>query len=296
MEPTFQQILEQHLGIFLVAIFLSLITIFIAWYKRFFRLPEYDRSSLQVRLIQVLWAFLIYFGISILVPFILIQIIRTFPDSVKANWSLEIDATRAWINLINITILFICIAIYVSAIRRESRHTVLGENFYRGTGANVGHFFMGVLTWLISFPIVLAVSQAFSILILYFNLSSQEQVAVRFLKSTMENPVLFLITSLFVIFIVPTIEELLFRGFLQNWIARFLSRGWAIFLTALIFSGFHFSMSQGWGNLEILPSLFTLALFLGFIYFRQKSICASIGLHATFNAVNIFLMSQAATS
>ncbi|MCH9634752.1 MAG: hypothetical protein S4CHLAM7_15130 [Chlamydiae bacterium] len=293
MNPTFQQVLEEHLTVFLFALFLSLITCFIAWYKHFFKLPAFDKKSIKVTLVQVLLIFLIYFGLSIAVPFVIIQILKTFPSGVKQELSLEVDAVRAWVNLILMAALLIVFFIYVAKLNQESKRTVLGERSYGGVSQNIGNVGMGVLTFLISFPLVLAVSQAFSILIFYFDLSGHEQVAVRFLKSTMENPVLFAITSLFIVIVVPTIEELLFRGFLQNWLARFFGRGGAVFLTALIFSGFHFSLSQQWGNLEIIPSLFTLALFLGFIYFRQKSIYSSIGLHATFNGVNIFLMSQA---
>lgn len=291
MDPTFQKVLEEHLGIFLLAVFFSLVTCFLAYYKNFFKWPSFDKSSIRLSLVQTLFAFLIYFGISLLVPFLLIQIIRTFPDSVKAQWSLETDAVKAWLNLINITFLLLAFLWYLAKLSKEVRLSVLGAHFYRGFFQNVGHFFMGVLTFVISFPIVLAVSQAFTFFILYFELPRQEQVAIRFLKSTMENPILFFITSLFVVFIVPTIEELLFRGFLQNWLAKHLGRVWGIVFAALIFACFHFSISQGWGNLEILPSLFTLALFLGFIYFRQQSLAASIGLHATFNAINIALIS-----
>lgn len=293
MDPTFQQVLEEHLGIFLLALLLSLITCFIAWHKRYFRLPDLDRKSIRVTLMQVCLTFLIYFGISLVVPFILVQILKTFPMGLKQELSLETDAVRAWINLILMAILFIAFWSYVRAINHESRRSVLGPKSFEGFSKNVRNVGMGILTFLISFPLVLAVSQAFNILITYFGLTGHDQVAVRFLKSTMETPILFALTSFFIIIIVPVIEELIFRGFLQNWFARFLGRKPGIILTALIFSCFHFSASQGWGNLEIIPSLFTLALFLGFVYFRQQSIYASIGLHATFNGVNILLMSLA---
>ncbi len=293
MDPTFQQVLEEHLGIFLIALLLSLVTCFIAWHKHYFRLPEFNRKSIRVTLMQVLLTFFIYFGISIVVPFVLVQILKTFPVGLKQELSLESDAVRAWINLILMAILFVAFWTYVRVINQESRRSVLGPRSFEGFSKNVRNVGMGVLTFLISFPLVLAVSQAFSIVLTYFGLAGHDQVAVRFLKSTMENPVLFALTSFFIIIIVPVIEELIFRGFLQNWVARFLGRKTGIVLTALIFSCFHFSASQGWGNLEIIPSLFTLALFLGFVYFRQQSIYASIGLHATFNGVNILMMSVA---
>lgn len=292
MNPTLQQILEQHLGVFLLALFVALLVCFFAWKKKFFKLDEFNLSSIRVSLIQVLGLFFLYFAVSFLVPLILIQLMKTLPVAVKQQWSYETDAVRAWLNLINLTVLAGVFWFYLKKQSQETVHTVLGEGTFEGVFKNIQHFFKGSLTFLISFPFVLAISQLFSMVILIFQLDRKEQLAVRFLKSTMENPVLFAITTFFMVLVVPILEELLFRGFLQNWIAKtFKKRGWAIFLTALIFSLFHFSVSQGWGNLEIIPSLFVLALFLSFIYYKERSLWGSIGLHATFNGVNILLMS-----
>jgi membrane protease YdiL (CAAX protease family) len=60
----------------------------------------------------------------------------------------------------------------------------------------------------------------------------------------------------------------------------------AIIFSALCFSLFHLAPSQGIGNISLVASLFLFALFLGFIYERQASLFASIGLHMTFNAVS----------
>ena len=62
----------------------------------------------------------------------------------------------------------------------------------------------------------------------------------------------------------------------------------AIVFSALCFALFHYAPSQGMGNISLLATLFLFALFLGFIYERQASLFASIGLHMTFNAVSTF--------
>jgi membrane protease YdiL (CAAX protease family) len=62
----------------------------------------------------------------------------------------------------------------------------------------------------------------------------------------------------------------------------------AILLSALCFALFHFAPSQGIGNISLVGSLFLFALFLGFIYERQASLFASVGLHMTFNTVSTF--------
>lgn len=114
-----------------------------------------------------------------------------------------------------------------------------------------------------------------------------QQLAVQELERDFEHPVLFVLMAITVTTIVPFVEELLFRGFMQNWLRKYIGRGRAIFLTAFIFACFHYSHGQGIGNFELIISLFSLSLFLGYIYERQQTLWASIGLHSTFNAISV---------
>jgi hypothetical protein len=114
-----------------------------------------------------------------------------------------------------------------------------------------------------------------------------DQTAVRFVKMTLEHPPYFLLAALSVSVLAPLIEETLFRGFLQSFIRKHLGSTQAIWITATCFSLFHFSLDQGVGNIPIIGSLFCLALFLGFLYEKQRSLLASITLHATFNTFSI---------
>jgi membrane protease YdiL (CAAX protease family) len=123
---------------------------------------------------------------------------------------------------------------------------------------------------------------------LLFGVQAYEQVAVRYLKMALDSPPL-LLTALFIILIAaPFIEELLFRGFLQNWLKSILGAKSAILIASFCFALFHLSASQGIGNISLAISLFSFSCFLGFIYERQRSLLASIGLHMTFNAVSCF--------
>ncbi len=143
---------------------------------------------------------------------------------------------------------------------------------------------LGLLTWFIAFPIVAFLSQLFDLLLyLIFGLESYEQVAVRYLKSTLASPSLTILALISILIIAPTIEEFLFRGTLQTYFKRKLGAKAAILLAAAFFAMFHYSPSQGLGNLSLLPSLFAFGCYLGFIYERQGSLLASIALHATFN-------------
>jgi membrane protease YdiL (CAAX protease family) len=81
--------------------------------------------------------------------------------------------------------------------------------------------------------------------------------------------------------VAPVVEEMLFRGLFQTTLRSYSGRPWlAIGLTALLFATIHADMSH-W------PSLFALALGLGYAYERSGSLLRPIFMHAMFNAVSI---------
>lgn len=286
MDPLAQKALQEHLWIFLFALFLSLITCFIAWYRSYFKLPPFDPSKIKLNLGHVLGAFFIYFFVAFTVSYLAFFVIGRTSLEFREQLYSELNAVKAWVNLGAMALVLIALFFYLKFLNEETRVSVLGDGTHK-----LKNFCMGIISWLISFPLVIAVSQLASALLIAFQWQTEEQMAVQFFKSTMNNPVVFGVTCLFVILIIPLIEEIIFRGFLQNWFAKFIGRKAAVFTTALIFSFFHFSILQGYGNIEIIASLFVLASFLGFIYFRQNSIYASWGLHATFNGLNVLFMS-----
>jgi hypothetical protein len=117
-----------------------------------------------------------------------------------------------------------------------------------------------------------------------------EQIPVQSVKLAADDPQLFALTAVAVIVVAPWLEELLFRGFLQSWLRSAIGAKSAIAVSSLIFASFHFSMSLGFNNLEILGSLFLLSCYLGFLYERQNSLWAPIVLHSTFNGINVALL------
>lgn len=151
---------------------------------------------------------------------------------------------------------------------------------------------VGVISWFVIFPVVVAISQIISITLSYIVTQPDvEQVAVQHLRSIAVSPWLFGLTALAVVTIVPWTEEVLFRGLLQNWIKQiFESATVGIVLSSLIFAFFHFSFIHGLTNIELLSSLFILSCMLGFIYERQHSLWASIGLHSFFNLVSLLFI------
>ena len=150
---------------------------------------------------------------------------------------------------------------------------------------------LGCISWFIAYPLVLLFSQLIMLILSQlFELPLVDQVAVRQIKQVTENPTLLYATMFTVICVVPVLEELLFRGFLQGALRNYLSPVRAILITSAIFAFFHFSFHQGVNNLTILGSLFLLSLFLGFLKERQGNLWAPIVMHMTFNAISISMI------
>ena len=85
--------------------------------------------------------------------------------------------------------------------------------------------------------------------------------------------------TLSVVIVAPLVEELVFRLVLQGTLQVFIPPSWAIVLVAVLFSTVH-----GWP--DSLP-LFSLALVLGYVYYRRNSYLAVVVLHAIFNGTNL---------
>ncbi len=141
------------------------------------------------------------------------------------------------------------------------------------------------LSWVFIFPIVTFAHQLLTSATLFlFHLPElPDQVAIEFLKMSLSSPMGFFFALLMIIVLAPITEELLFRGYLQNWLKKSLGRNAGVFFSSLGFAFFHFSFSQGLNNIPIICSLFILGLSLGFIYERQNSLSAPILLHSFFN-------------
>lgn len=155
---------------------------------------------------------------------------------------------------------------------------------------NEGLFF-GALSWFLIYPFIFLWASLIDYVLVHgLDYIPQNQVAVNFLRENQDKPLIFIMLIFFVIFVVPAMEEILFRGFLQGWLRSFMRPAFAITLTALIFAFFHYSPRQGLSNITIVSSLFLLAIFLGFLLERTKSLRTPIGLHATFNALSILFI------
>ncbi len=230
---------------------------------------------------HVIGAYGIYFGLAIYFPRILAPLLY------RASESWTQLALLSWISFLSSVSIFIGLAILWRSLSYPTRMAIWRSN--RATQPYFDDLKFAALTWCIAFPVVLAMSQFLDLLVYYvFNVTSlPDQVAVYFVKMTFAQPFYFFMAILTIVILAPLVEELLFRGFLQSFIRKHLGPHQAILITSLCFSFFHFSPEQGLSNIPIVGSLFSLALFLGYLYERQQSLFASIALHALFNGISV---------
>lgn len=228
-------------------------------------------------------AFLVFFFIEIF----LVPIYIALWQKIHATEKMSSQVT-GWITVAAMVVAGVGVLLYYLFLPAETKKVVQGPNEHR-----LKNFSAGLLTWVFAAPVVLIFTQLMSFIIPLFSHKAQvDQSVVQHMKDIAKYPFLFWSTALGVITIVPIVEEILFRGFLQTWLFDIFGRTNAIFVASLIFAGFHFSYSQGITNLELLPVLFILSCFLGFIYEKQQSIWASIGLHFLFNLVGIIMIAS----
>lgn len=154
------------------------------------------------------------------------------------------------------------------------------------------NFKTAFLAWLVAFPTLSFVGNLLELLLYYgFGIKQiPDQTAVLFVKKSLEEPFCFPVLFATIAIATPFVEELLFRGALQSFIRKHLGPKSAIWITAICFALFHYTPEQRAGNVVILGSLFPLALLLGFLYEKQRSLFAPILLHALFNGINLFAL------
>lgn len=261
-----------------------------AWKKGFYILPSYPTPPLRFK--HVASVFAIYLGATFFLShylYLLLQ--RLSSSSGGASPSLALIFSTQFFLIFTLAIALIAYcrtqASKIFSAVVKNRASFSSRLFDWG---------LGFASWLLAFPIVVAIGQLCDLLLyLIWGVENYEQVAVRYLKTSLQSLPLQAMALISIIIIAPIIEEFLFRGTLQTYLKKHFNAKAAIFITSACFAFFHYSPEQGLGNLSLLPSLFTLASFLGFVYERQGSLYASIGLHMAFNLINtirILLISE----
>jgi len=193
---------------------------------------------------------------------------------------------RSWLDTLGAFAGYAGVAIGFSWLNRNQQQAIWGLPAERKN-----NFYSGVLSWLVCFPISLIVGQViwFGLYVIGYE-SNLEQEAVQHLKQVIQFPVLFTATLAIIVIFAPIAEEVLFRGLLQSWLAAKWGVTKGILVTSAVFSLFHFSVTQGLANIELIVSLYVLSCFLGYMYVKQRSLWASIGLHMTFNVFGVIMI------
>lgn len=231
-----------------------------AWKKGFYYLPPTSKKSVSTW--SMIASFILYFGVTIGV--ILLWQRGAHPLSTEdKGWLVVTSAIGA-----SLSLLFFA-------------------SFFPKIWGEKKKWINGCLSWIVAFPLVFLLDRLFSII--YPLPKELEQDAIRIFLASKDYPVLFALTIFCIVVLIPVAEEILFRGFLQNFLRRF-GRVFAILISSLFFSAMHFSEAQGVANIQLLTTLFVLSCFLGYLYEKERSLWAPIGLHMVFNGMTILFL------
>lgn len=228
------------------------------------------------------------FLVYLLAPYGIYFLLKNFFSTSPHLTQKDILVITSWLNLSNLLFILLFLVAYLIFLRSDAAKYIWKSgpfNYIRDIG-------VGIFTW----PIALIIMNFWAAIadmltrLFYPNYELQDQIPVIYIEQSRQFPFLFFLACITVIVLAPIVEEILFRGILQNFLKRYISPSGSIVMTAFFFACFHYSSAQGLSNFVIVSSLFVFALFLGYVYARQRSLISSIALHAIFNAANVFYL------
>lgn len=236
--------------------------------------------DVPIRIVHLIGAFAIYFLVATVATKFATLLMRK-------QMSMNYMTIASWLNFGISFAIAICLAIYLKSLPQAVRMGILRRSSQ--THLISDDVSNALYAWFLSFPLVLFLSKALELVVseLFHITQLPDQIAVKFLKSTFDNPLYFGMAVISIVIFAPLIEETLFRGFLQSYIRQHIGSKQAILVTSVCFALFHYAAGQGLGNIPIVIALFFLALFLGFLYEKQGSILAPMVLHGSFNAISV---------
>jgi membrane protease YdiL (CAAX protease family) len=259
---------------------------YIAWRRGFYRLPQpcleaqTALGGYEVLAVFTIFIFLASLGMPIA------SFLWSLFNSTERNM-----ATQGWWNVYTVCLSACGVMGTTFCLPKTARAAIWGAASQKGLDRILHDLLVGVGSWVICYPSVMLLNQLLSLFVIWlFHPSNAEQVAVTYLKMAKGYPILFTILALLLVLVVPFLEETLFRGCLQGWLRQQVGVPTAIVLSSGVFALFHFSESQGYENIALLISLFFLSCFLGYLYERQQSLWASIGLHGAFNGMSVLML------
>jgi len=290
----FQDLLDDKTVSIGIASLFAILNSWIAYHKGFYRYltpekPLKDKISLKC----LFGAFAVFLVLQVVIaPTLILLYISISSGSLSDVSSAKIDVQiQGWFNVLAMVLASSGVITYTSLLDKRTKNLIWNRSIKKTGKTHVKCFFFGMATWLVCYPVVVAVGELLSVILYYlFQTPEIDQLAVRSLKMITDYPLLYFSTLSSMVLLVPIMEETLFRGYLQSWLRGMMGRTTAIAITSAIFALFHFSFSQGVSNIEYLVALFILSCYLGFVYERQRTLWASIGLHFFFNAISVLVI------
>jgi membrane protease YdiL (CAAX protease family) len=260
----------------LVFLFLGLSLAFmpLIFYFQLLKLPEQlEKTKTKLPFFS---PFLAFGGVLVITNFLLFWIQSQLPFDLLENYAIAQAIT------IGATFVFLLIFVYVHA--RDVQQEIFGAKNSLKTALK------GVLLCLLVYPIVMLLLQVtHSIVDIFYPDFSEEQLAIQLFRKLRATPWLFWSYAVLASTLIPAVEELLFRGFFQNWFVDRLGRTSGIVATAFLFAAAHFSVDQSVANIELMISLVVMGIILGVVFIKENSLLASMAMHGTFNACTFIL-------
>jgi len=259
----------------------------IAYKKGFYKLPSsLKKDGLNVTTFQLLISFGIYLVIALFIIPIFARFLLGLMQKMNPELSRMPIVLLTGIQVFGMAINFILLQLFLYK-RDRGLYQKIWKNRERPPAHPIeGDLGFGLIAWFLSFPLVSILGEIVDKILKGYGLDGYEQTAVKFVKAAMESPISIFFVLASVLILAPLIEEYLFRGVLQTYCRRRLGSRSAILISAFSFALFHYAPTQGLGNIPLLLSLFLLGGYLGFLYERQGSLWAPIGLHMAFNTVS----------
>jgi len=295
MEAAEEIVISNQLVLLAMVLVFGTATSFMAYRLGFFSFKgEKGALTQKLRFTQVLGAFGFFLSVQLVIlPAVVVTyiVIKTgqLPDRGLTALDTEV---QGWINVATMVVSFLVVMGYYQFQNIVTKNFIWQRGVKKKVLANLRSFVIGVSSWFVAYPIVFFIGQGISLLVyILIGEPEIEQVAVKSLKITEEYPILYSSMVISMILLVPIMEELLFRGFLQSWLRGKMRLSYAILCTSIVFALFHLSYSQGISNIQYVVALLLLSGFLGYLYEREESLWAPIGLHVMFNAISIFIIS-----
>ncbi len=281
-----EEIKDPYLLSCIVAVW-SLIALGILWYRQMLQLPKGADRGVPMALMSPLIAFLLFLSTCAFVPEWIGKALN-YCDTHGMSFFDQLQKEKVT-QLLTIVVAFILLTGF-SLIHSSEIQSLIWGNKQGGKQASLA-FLKGVLYTLLTYPIVMIVVQAIHQVTTWVGLEPvQQQIALAELQALEHIPWLFWLFVVAVVTVIPVVEELLFRGFLQNYCSGHLGPRAAIIIASGCFAFFHYAAEQASANIELMIGLFLYSYFMGIFYCRERSLWTTIGMHSCFNLLSVCAM------